>query len=155
MMDDRYANNEDMEMDDDENAMDKDILLGLSRRILDDPEGMNALVEAASNTRTPVRGAAQFITMMIQNVSEAVEQTGIPVNLEAWLANDGVVTELAEEVAEILMEAGIEVDPANFAQQLYLEVAEIGKGIAQAEEGAASPTAGASDMLAQAPLLGG
>jgi len=135
---------------------DLDILLGLSRKVLDSPEGAEALLAAASNTSTLAKGAGQFIVMMIENVSNALIESGIEVDLAAWLASDGVVAELTDDVIDILEEGGMDVDANTFAEELYFVVADMVKGIAQAEQGQQqnqSPTAGAGDMLAQAPLL--
>lgn len=132
---------------------DLDILLGLSRRVLDSPEGAEALLAAAQNTDSPAKGAGQFIIMLMENVSKALEESGIPVDPAAWLANDGALARLTDDVLELLQSGGAELDPDVFAEELYYVVADMAKGIAQAEQGSDSPAKGADAMLAQAPLL--
>lgn len=138
---------------------DIDILTGLSRKVLDSPEGAQALVAAAQNTESPAKGAGQFVIMLIENVSTALADSGIDVDAAAWLADDGVLAELTDDIIGVLEVGGLQLDADKFAEELYYVVADMAKGISQAEEAqgatqpTASPTAGASDMLAQAPLL--
>ena len=134
---------------------DLDILSGLSLRVIDSPEGREALVAAAQNTQAPAKGAAQFLVMLMENVSTALENSGLDVNPAAWMATDGAIVEITDDVIEALEEGGVELDRNTFAEELYYLVADMVKGIAASEQsqGAASPTAGAGDMLAQAPLL--
>jgi len=148
-MDEKYAEGED-----DGSEMDLDILVGLSLKVINSPEGAQALVAAAKNTKTPAKGTGQFIIMLIENVSKALEDSGIDVDPAAWMASDGAVAEVTNDIIDVLVEGGVEIDPNTFAEELYFVVADMVKGIAQTEEAqSASPTASASP-IANAPLLG-
>ena len=132
---------------------DLDILAGLSLRVIDSPEGKQTLLTAAQNTQAPAKGVAQFLMLLIENISEALSQSGLDFNPQAWMATDGVIAQITDDIIETLEEGGVELDRNTFAEELYYLVADMVKGAAQAEHGQTSPTAGAGDMLAQAPLL--
>lgn len=140
---------------DDEAQSDLDILSGLSLRVIDSPEGAQALVAAAKNTESPAKGTAQFVVMLMENVSNALQDSGIEFDAKAWMATDGVLPDITDDIIDALESGGIKVGRDKFAEELYFLVADMVKGIAQSEEAQASgsPTAGAGDMLAQAPLL--
>lgn len=135
---------------------DIDILLGLSFKVIDSPEGQQALVAAAQNTQSPAKGAGQFVIMLIENISEALSNSGIEVDASTWLADNGVLAELTDDIIDVLEAGGVELDVNTFSEELFYVVADMAKGIAQSEQSAQpqSPTAGAGDMLAQSPLLG-
>jgi len=112
-MDDKYAEGED-----DGIEMDLDILVGLSLKVINSPEGAQALVAAAKNTKTPAKGAGQFIIMLIENVSKALEDSGIDVDPAAWMASDGAVATVTDDIIDVLLEGGVEIDPNELCRVL-------------------------------------
>ena len=135
--------------DDETDNDDLDILVGLSRKVIDSPEGAQALIAAAQNTQSPAKGAGQFVVMLIENISTALSDSSIEVDNSAWLANDGVLATLTDDIIDVLSEGGVELDMNTFAEELFYVVADIAKGIAQA-----TPQEAPSSPVAQAPLLG-
>jgi hypothetical protein len=143
-------------IEDEESSLDADILAKLARRVITSEDGATKLVEAAQNSPDPGKGVAQYLIMLIEQIAKSLEQYDINVNHEVWMARDGVIDELLEDIEELLVNAGVQLDSQQFRASAYGNLADMAKGMSQAgqPQQPASPTAGASDMLAQAPLLG-
>jgi len=135
---------------DEEAHLDAEVIFGISMSIINSPEGMNKLIEAAGNSPDPAKGVAQYLIMLFGAVGSMLEQTGITFDFGVITARDGVLDALAEEVIPILTEAGMEPGP-EFEKSLVAFFLEMGKAAAMSEtEGAATPSATIGDVAAGA-----
>jgi len=118
--------------------LDRDIIANIALVILREPDGAGQLVSAAGNTANPAKGAAQFLMMMFDAISGMLEQTGLPFDFGVITSNGGVVDNLAEEVVQILSDAGIETG-ADFEKSMTGYFLEMVKSAAMAEQAGSAP----------------
>lgn len=142
--------------------LDGQILANASLAIVNSEEGSDMLAQAANGTKDPAAGVAQYVMMLMQAVSDMLEQAGIQdVDPSAWLAKGGAMDIMMPELLEALQDGGVAIDE-TFAGRLTDALLERIKGVAQSEGGAGPAAAPApqgeapvGSMTAQADgLLG-
>lgn len=105
-------------------AEDVEILVRTAIKLLNDSGGMQVIKEAIDTSQDPGQVVGQFITQLIAKMGEELGQS-MNVDPRAFLAKGGFLEEILDYIEQQL---GL---PEEFSDQVYQEVLEMVKAIAQ------------------------
>lgn len=115
---------------------DTEILVNMAKLIMSENDAIENLIAGIEGAARPEAGTAMFIMMMIQAISDMLEQADIDVDPSSWLAPDGVLDQIMPMIEQILEANGVQVGP-DFGEAVASAVLERAKGAMQGGEGAA------------------
>lgn len=128
--------------------LDLEIAVKMGTRLMKEAGGLKAIEQAMNGSGDPVQAISKFLVQLIVQIKEAVEQQGIELSPNIVLAQGGWVEQMLDVIEG---ELGL---PPDFSDQVFADVVETFKALAQSG-GNAGPQPGAAPQAAAGPAIAG
>lgn len=120
--------------------LDLEIAVKMGTRLMKEAGGLKAIEQALGGSGDPVQAISKFLVQLIMQIKEAVSSQGVELSPNIVLAQGGWVEQMLDVIEG---ELGL---PADFSDQVFGDVVETFKALAQSPQGGG----GAAPQQAQA-----
>lgn len=124
--------------------LDLEIAVKMGTRLMKEAGGLKAIEQAMSGSGDPVQAISKFLVQLIMQIKEAVSSQGVELSPNIVLAQGGWVEQMLDVIEG---ELGL---PPDFSDQVFGDVVETFKALAQSPQGAGQQQAAASPQIAGA-----
>lgn len=115
-----------------DDELDVDIAAGIGAQMMSNEKAM-AILSKAFAAPSPTKMLAVFLAQLIEKIQTKSMDTDVVLNPIIWLAQGGVIDELADELSDIAERSGAEYTP-ELAEQVKAELVNVLKARSQQEK---------------------